>query len=334
MTDILIISTGGTIGSSFDGSHIETSPTAGGRLIQTYKTHHENSVRFSTVSPYEILSENLDARALSCLIQTIRISLEKYDGIIVTHGTDTLQYAACAVGYAFGAKTIPIVFVSANYILDDSRSNGFSNFFGAVDFISGKNGQGVFVCYQNTNGPVLIHRATRLLPHDPYSDCLRSVRDSFFGTMAGGVFTPNPFYSALPDAVFPLLPDDFSSAVNRVLVVDSRPGGYLSLSRIDLCGIRSVLLLSYHSGTVNTSSKELAVFCRRLTEQSANIFLCGADPHAPYASKTAFSHLGITELPALSPIAAYIKAVMLSHKEKSDAAKIMASPLSEDVFIL
>ena len=51
---------------------------------------------------------------------------------------------------------------------------------------------------------------------------------------------------------------------------------------------------------VNTSSKELAVFCRRLTEQSANIFLCGADPHAPYASKTAFSHLGITELPALS----------------------------------
>ena len=51
-----------------------------------------------------------------------------YDGVIITHGTDTLQYTAAFTGYIMAGAQIPIVLVSANYVLEDVRSNGVDNF--------------------------------------------------------------------------------------------------------------------------------------------------------------------------------------------------------------
>lgn len=69
--------------------------------------------------------------------------MNSYDGIVVTHGTDTLQYTSAFLAYIFDGLNVPIVLVSANYPLDDSRSNGFENFVGAIDFIKSGSGNGV-----------------------------------------------------------------------------------------------------------------------------------------------------------------------------------------------
>ena len=56
-----------------------------------------------------------------------QIESEKYDGIIITHGTDTLQYTSAMLGYMFDDVSIPIVLVSSNYVLEDKRANGLIN---------------------------------------------------------------------------------------------------------------------------------------------------------------------------------------------------------------
>ena len=43
------------------------------------------------------------------LVRTVKENADKgYDGIIVTHGSDTLQYSAAAIGYCMGLESLPI----------------------------------------------------------------------------------------------------------------------------------------------------------------------------------------------------------------------------------
>lgn len=104
---------------------------------------------------------------------------------------------------------MPIVLVSANYPLDDSRSNGFENFVGAIDFIKSGSGNGVFVSYKNADLPVTIHRASRLLAHSAYSDELHSIFDESYGKIQNGIFVKNIRYKALKASSLLMKASDF-----------------------------------------------------------------------------------------------------------------------------
>ncbi len=205
--NILVIFTGGTISSSERGGYIGPDEQNNYRLINEYKKLNPKkckNISFSTSSPYYILSENLTGKHINLLADCIdkALSSDEYDGIIVTHGTDTLQYTAAGLSYIYSDINIPIVLVSSNYILDDSRANGYDNFSAAVDFImtccktpeeninasaqkntgnnlaienNVANHIGVYVAYKNENEPAVIHCGARLLSHASYSDKIYSV---------------------------------------------------------------------------------------------------------------------------------------------------------------
>ncbi len=59
-------------------------------------------------------STNLNPNHWVLLIDEIEKNHQSYDGIIVTHGTDTMAYTACAVSFAFGrGLKKPIVFTGS-----------------------------------------------------------------------------------------------------------------------------------------------------------------------------------------------------------------------------
>ena len=68
---ILVIFTGGTIGSKENDGWIGPNSTTKSLLINTYKQNSSDDIVFDTVTPYEILSENLDADNLTALIDCL-----------------------------------------------------------------------------------------------------------------------------------------------------------------------------------------------------------------------------------------------------------------------
>jgi L-asparaginase len=128
------------------------------------------------------LSETLNGRHIAKLVECINENAENFDGIIVCHGTDTLQYTAVALKFAFSDLPIPIVLVSSNYVLEDERSNGRDNLRAAVEFITGRSDSpwlmnrmrrgGVWVSYKNAGMPVKMYEPFELLPHHAYDDRL------------------------------------------------------------------------------------------------------------------------------------------------------------------
>ena len=147
---ILVIFTGGTIGSTVNGEYISTDGKKPYIILERYNKEYPNSIEWHTDNPYTILSENATIDTYRMLAKSVKAGLDKnYDGIIVTHGSDTLQYSAAFLSLILGDDVAPVMLVSSNYVLEDERANGMDNFGAAVDFIVNHRGKGVFVPYKN-----------------------------------------------------------------------------------------------------------------------------------------------------------------------------------------
>lgn len=92
MKKILVILTGGTIGSRVEGKIINTTAASSYRLIQLYNEKYADDTEFEVIQPINILSENLTPIEWGILCNCIlELDFEKYEGIIITHGSDTLS---------------------------------------------------------------------------------------------------------------------------------------------------------------------------------------------------------------------------------------------------
>ena len=68
------------------------------------------------------------------------------DGIIITHGTDTMHYTSAALAFMLGNLPVPVVLVGAQRSSDRGSSDAFVNLIAAAKFISCTDFSGVSIC--------------------------------------------------------------------------------------------------------------------------------------------------------------------------------------------
>lgn len=297
---ILIIFTGGTIGSVIKNDCIAADESTKYTLVEEYESVH-GKIYFDFAVPYCVLSENLSANELNILQKEIAANLGKgYDGIIVTHGTDTLQYSSAAAEIAFSHCSIPVIFVSSDYPLEDKKANGHANFEAAVEFIRNKSGNGVFVSYKNSGKTVTeIHIPSEILQYPECSADILSI---------GGV--PYAYYDGKITVCKERTPINHECGTveyikdPNILVIDSRPGDGFGYS---LDGINAVILKPYHSATLNTASEDFRTFCNKAKAMKIPVFVVNAKTGINYESTKLFADLGIIPLPFGTFISAYMK---------------------------
>ena len=304
---ILFIFTGGTIGSTLDGDVISADKTKSYRIIRAYKAKYGISFEYDIAEPYTELSENntgIHIRTLgNCIVNATK---KAYDGIIVTHGTDTLQYSAAAIGYSLGLDTVPVCFVAANEPIESPTSNALDNLHGAIRFIEQKGGRGVFVTYRNSaSQTVSVHRATRLMESIAYSDEVISIKNSLYGFMDTEFnFVKDPDYIEASDMIEPMTLKHIEAINKNTVVFSARPG--LCYPKIP-DGIKYVIVNTYHSGTLDTKSEESRDFFLNAKKKGVTVFATGIYNGPQYASAKLFDELGIHPIMNLSPVAAYVK---------------------------
>lgn len=319
MKRILLVFTGGTIGSSVTGHTIDTDPQNTFRLIQLYRQNHSRSAEiiFETCSPIEILSENLFPNVWIAIISTIHSRIENdppYDGIVVTHGTDTLAYTACALSFSFaGHLQIPLVLVSSNYPLTDIRANGLENFNCALEFICQRPESGVFVAYRNPDQITEIHLGSRLLSCLPLSGDFISVQSKTYLEFNGHHFTKLNSHSSPIETNSPALPPKVHFST-RVLLIKPYPG--LNYAQFDLQHFDAVLHDLYHSGTACVTNRwgddhSLIHFLGKCRQFDIPVYLAPAASNADtYSSTQALLTHGAHIIWDMSLEAAYVKLLL------------------------
>ena len=251
MRNILVVFTGGTIGSTAIDGTINTASSQSYKLLELFeKTYSSsNNLSFRSIQPVQLLSENLFPSVWETLAKAIEAeNVSHFDGIIITHGTDTLAYTAAALSLYFNNISIPVLLVSSDMPLDSPKANGLINFNCAVEFIKQRKEAGVFVPYKNQNAKTLIHHGSRI------ASCLQMSSDFIsIQSKAYLSFEKNSFHQqnvTLPNDRAPeQLTPHFST---RILLIRPYPG--LDYSQYNLNQVEVILHDLYHSGTACTSS--------------------------------------------------------------------------------
>jgi L-asparaginase len=326
MKNILVVFTGGTIGSVATAGTINTEGSATFKLLKLFQQHYENHrhIHFDTIQPLQILSENIAPRAWKFIIAAIEAAQpDQYDGIIITHGTDTLAYTACALSFYFNAAKIPMLLVASDYPLDHPKANGLENFNCAVEFVLQKKQPGVFVPYQNQQQITQLHRGTHLACSLQLSGDFYSVQSNSYMQFENGQFSLlNPAKKQTPIKSIPV--KAFFS--ERILMIKPYPG--LNYTNFNLENTDAVLHDLYHSGTACASlqwgeSFSLVEFIKRCKSLGIAVYLAPAIKSADaYQSTQALIEQGAEIIWNISIEAAYVK-LLLAYGNFNDKREIM-----------
>ena len=312
MKNILVIFTGGTIGSSVCNGAIDTDKKTAFTLLENYQQYYPQvDVIFTTLQPYQILSENLSPHVWTTLILTIEnANSQNYDGIIVTHGTDTLAYSAAALGFYFHQLNVPIFLISSHLPLSHQEANGLDNFSFAIEKIVNENLTGVFVPYQNlAQKSVTLHNAMTLM-------CSPQLSSDFF-SIENRHFCQKEAFN-LP------LKAQFSE---RILLIKPYPS--LNYDYFDLSNVDAVLHDLYHSGTACTTlewgeNRSLLNFIKRCQAENVPIYFAPIlKSETNYQSTVELTKSGATILWNMTLEAAFVK-LSLAYGNFTDALTIMS----------
>ncbi len=94
---ILILTTGGTIASMPTAQGL--APTGDGHALLDYIPQAAEFCQAQVEEVFNLDSTNFQPEHWLRLARRIRDNFEKYDGFVITHGTDTMAYTAAALSY-------------------------------------------------------------------------------------------------------------------------------------------------------------------------------------------------------------------------------------------
>ena len=313
-TKILLILTGGTI-CSFDrgdGERASDTERAEALIVGTYQKNHKNCVSFDTVSPLNVLSENMTVSHWNTLIQALKsYDFSSYDGIILLHGTDTLAYTASLLALLLHGIQIPVLLVSAQLPLTDEHTNGNENFRAAIELIERGIAPSVYAVYRNSDGVTYLHLGAHL------RQCDNGSNDFFSADM-----TPISNVAFSPNAPSEPLLYSCKTLPSSVLRIEPYVG--LDYDHFSLDRVLAVLHGTYHSNTVAVSPSEstsILSLLARCKEREIPVFLSPCEEDS-YAYETTGDALrgGAVALSGMTPEMTYVKLLVGLSLEYSEKA--------------
>ena len=121
---ILLLTTGGTIASMPGGDGLQPSDSGVfQREMEQLRTYYDITVR----ELMTLDSSNIRPAEWQLIAQGIWENRQGFDGIVVSHGTDTMGYTASAVTFMLPNIDIPVVFTGSQLPLIDMLSDGPDN---------------------------------------------------------------------------------------------------------------------------------------------------------------------------------------------------------------
>ena len=260
---ILLVFTGGTIGSSVKNKIAGADENAKYKLLNEFYKIYANKPNFDIIQPLNILSENITPYHWGVLANAIITQgFDKYKGVIIAHGTDTLPYTSAFFSFLFGAAGVPIVFVSSNRPVGKRGSNAVVNFCAAVDFILGYEHGGVYSIFEHKK-TITVYLGTRLIEMDN-RDRFSSYNNIDFGAMINGIFVPNKTAGNPSATEIKQKPTKYPKPIsirNTIFRISPYPG--LDYNVFDFSQTKPVAILHdlYHSSTAATGFKDNSLIC-------------------------------------------------------------------------
>ncbi len=238
MKKICLISTGGTIACVPTSNGLKPELTAF-QLLELIGYHNKN---IETLDLFSMDSSNIQPEEWITIANALNDAAQKYDGIVLTHGTDTMAYTASMLSFMLSGIKVPVVLTGAQYPAVYPDSDGRRNLENAIIAANSLNG-GVYICF----GSSLILGCRAVKTRTTSLNAFESINYPYIGTISDGRMLP----LSEPPAVNEF---HFSTHIDpRVALIKLTPGLTPKLlDSIRDCDIKGVVIEAFGLGGMHS----------------------------------------------------------------------------------
>jgi glutamyl-tRNA(Gln) amidotransferase subunit D len=343
LSNLSLLSTGGTISSKID---YRTGGVMSALTAKELNDSIPELTRIANIDPEVVLSEyseNIKPEHWSLIARKVsnNILSGKYDGIVVSHGTDTMHYTSAALSFALQNLPIPVVLVGAQRSSDRPSSDASLNLIGACTFATRSKFSGVFVAmhYSISDEVIACHIGTRVRKnHTSRRDAFHSIDVYPFSLIKKDQIEISTQYT---DLKFQERNKNLESMVvrpnfeNKVSLLKFYPG--FDCRMIDYCvdlGHRAIILEGTGLGHIN---KECFSQIKNAVNKGIIIFMTsqciwGRTALTVYDTGRDLLNLGVIPLSNMTSETALVKAMWCfgNFTEKNEVIKTMTSNIANE----
>ena len=122
MKRILLLTTGGTIASRLTGEGL--APGLDGEALSHYLGGLPDSYDLTVRDILHLDSSNIQPEEWRLIAQNVYDARNGFDGIVVSHGTDTMAYTASVLSYMVQNIPVPVVLTGAQLPIEHPLTDG------------------------------------------------------------------------------------------------------------------------------------------------------------------------------------------------------------------
>ncbi len=282
MKKILFIATGGTIACAETLSGLAPKATADMLLSAVPKLR--GLCEITAVQPFNLDSTNMSPEQWVKVAELVQRDYTEYDGFVISHGTDTLSYAAAALSCLIQGSGKPIVLTGSQLPMGEANSDAPQNLYDAfITACSELCGIAVVFC-----GRIIDGRCARKV-HTREFDAFRSIGREDIGSVKEGCVAltqpQNPdvapvFFNRMCSdvAVIKLLPGmnadiiSYAAQINRAIIIEGFGMGGIpdyggsefeqQLVRLAMDGVITIMTTQVPEGGCDMSVYEVGRACK------------------------------------------------------------------------
>ena len=178
---VAILSTGGTISSRIDyrTGGVYADYTAEDFVAMCPELENIANIRAAKIM--SVMSEDALSSDWTKMAEEVLKVINEVDGVVITHGTDTMHFTSAALSFLLKDLNKPVVITGAQRSIDRGSSDAFMNLTCAVTAAAKWDGAGVVICMHGSMEDKFCHllRGSKVRKmHTSRRDAFRPIGDS------------------------------------------------------------------------------------------------------------------------------------------------------------
>ncbi|MBT3934943.1 MAG: Glu-tRNA(Gln) amidotransferase subunit GatD [Bacteroidetes bacterium] len=338
LPNVKLFGTGGTIASRLDYRTGAVIPAFSPGELYGAVPELADICNLDTEKVFAVFSENMGPQQYISLAHAIKKEIENgIDGIVIGHGTDTLQHTAAALSFMVKNPPVPIILVGSQRSSDRPSSDAALNLMHAMNTAGNSDIAEVMVCMFGPTSDEygLLHRGTRVRKmHSSYRSTFRTIGDTPVAMVTRDSITPlkKIYNHRRKDKSVEIAPYFEDKATMLYYYTGMKPD--IMHSMIDM-GYKGIVIVGTGLGHVN---KELYPAIERAQKEGVNVFMTlqtiwGYVHMFVYDTGRDMMAKGVVPLANMLPETAYIKlGWALGQTDDYEKVKeIMLTPMCSDM---
>jgi glutamyl-tRNA(Gln) amidotransferase subunit D len=195
LKNVVILHTGGTVASRVNYETGGVSAKFTPEEILEMFPEIKDIVNIESKLVRNMASENMRFAHYNILAKEIEKEVKKgIDGIIITHGTDTMHYTSAALSFILENLGIPVVLVGSQRSSDRGSSDAANNLINACNFIAKTDCFGVFICMHKSldyNKSVILNGCKARKMHTSRRDAFKAINSKPIALIDNGKISLN-----------------------------------------------------------------------------------------------------------------------------------------------